>query len=68
MGKEEGLSADGEDIKSEIEKCNNDPYYFFTKYVTVDGKPATTFLSKEVFNDFFNNYSRAAGIKARRCR
>jgi hypothetical protein len=61
-------AAEVVDMKLEIEKCKNDPYYFFTKYVTVDGKPATTVLSKEVFNDFFNNYSRLTGIKARRSR
>lgn len=61
-------AAEVVNMKLEIEKCKNDPYYFFTKYVTVDGKPATTFLPRDVFNDFFNNYSRAAGIKARRSR
>jgi hypothetical protein len=46
----------------ELRKCVASPYYFFTKYVLIDGKPATTMLSEETFNDYFKamtttNYS-----------
>lgn len=65
MGKEEGLSAD---MLKEIELCKNDPHYFFTKYVTIDGKQADTYLSKQLFNDLVFNYTKALKIKAMRCR
>ena len=34
----------------EMMKCKNDPHYFATTYMTVDGKPVTTMLNKEEFN------------------
>ena len=39
----------------ELEKCKKSPYYFATKYLTVNGKPFTTLHSEEEFNKFFNN-------------
>jgi len=40
-------------IENEIKKCKDSPYYFYTTYFTVDGKPATTRHSEEDFNNFF---------------
>ncbi len=37
----------------EYKKCQEDPHYFFTTYWLVDGKPGTTHMTKEQFNDFF---------------
>lgn len=42
-----------DDIKTEIEKCNKSPYYFATKYLTVNGKPFETRLSEKIFNARF---------------
>lgn len=43
-----------EDVIEEIEKCRSNPYYFATKYLTVDGKPFTTLMTEREFNkDFF---------------
>lgn len=39
--------------QSEMEKCKASPYYFYTKYVLVDGKPFTTNLTEEEFNEEF---------------
>lgn len=39
--------------KKEAEKCNKSPYYFYTHYFMVNGKPATTILSEEEFNKQF---------------
>lgn len=45
------------EIEEEILKCKNSPYYFATKYLTVEYKgemkPFTTPLSEEEFNDMF---------------
>lgn len=38
----------------EYEKCKNDPHYFATTYIVIDGKPFTTRLAKHHFNSFFN--------------
>jgi len=39
-----------EEQKEEYNKCRNSPYYFMTKYMTVNGKPFTTELTEEEFN------------------
>lgn len=39
--------------KEESEKCKASPYYFYTTYYWVNGKPATTMLSEEEFNNQF---------------
>lgn len=48
-------------INDEIKKCNESPYYFCTKYLTVTfaGKtiPFTTPLSEEEFNKLFKKYT-----------
>ncbi len=41
------------DWDAEYKKCLEDPHHFFTTYWMVDGKPATTHMTKEQFNDFF---------------
>lgn len=40
-------------IVEECKKCAESPWYFATKYLTIDGKPFTTLLSEEEFNDVF---------------
>lgn len=42
-----------EENNQEFEKCKQNPYYFYTKYFTVNGKKATTSLSEEEFNELF---------------
>lgn len=39
--------------KEEYQKCLASPYYHYTTYFLVNGKPATTHLTEEQFNDFF---------------
>ena len=39
--------------EQELHKCKINPYYFYTKYMTVNGKPCTTRLSEQDFNDYF---------------
>lgn len=39
--------------KHECEKCMVDPHYFFTKYLTINGKSATTLYTKEEFNKYY---------------
>jgi len=41
------------DWEKEYKKCIGNPYYFYTTYVLVNGKQATTMLSKEEFNKYF---------------
>lgn len=35
---------------AEMEKCKNDPHYFVTTYMTINGNPIITMLDKEAFN------------------
>ena len=44
-----------EAFEIEIVKCRDNPYYFATNYLTVNGKPFTTPLSEKAFNSYFNN-------------
>lgn len=39
--------------EAEYKKCKEDPHHFFTTYWLVNGKPATTHMSKNEFNEFF---------------
>jgi hypothetical protein len=41
------------EIKNELEKCKKSPYYFYTTYWLINGRPATTLLSEEEFNKYF---------------
>lgn len=40
--------------KEEIQRCIKSPYYFATKYLTVNGKPFRTLYGELDFNKFFN--------------
>jgi hypothetical protein len=40
----------------EYGKCLESPWYFFTKYAVVDGKPPVTPLNEEAFNALFYKY------------
>lgn len=42
--------------QDEIQKCKASPYYFYTHYFIINGKPATTVLTEEEFNIRFNKY------------
>jgi len=42
-------------LKKEIEKCKKSPYYFYTHYVQINGKPATTKYTEKEFNEIFFN-------------
>lgn len=41
---------------SELRKCKDSPYYFATRYVTVDGKPFRTSLTEQQFNRQFQSF------------
>jgi hypothetical protein len=58
------LSSDKQfELFSEIEKCKNDPYYFFTHYITVNGQLATTEMSKDHFNSLFLQVMQSPGVE-----
>jgi len=40
----------------ELEKCKASPYYFATKYMTLNGNTFTTHLTEEQFNTLFNSF------------
>lgn len=44
-------------IKEELDKCKDNPYYFATRYLTVNGKPFTTGLREHQFNAMFKALS-----------
>ena len=46
------------DWKKEMEKCKASPYYYFTTYWIVDGKPGVTPLSEEEFNEEYREMER----------
>lgn len=46
-----------EEWLQDFEKCKQSPYYFMTRYWQIDGKPFTTPLSKEQFNEIVNELS-----------
>ncbi len=39
--------------QEEIEKCKASPYYFYTHYFLINGKPATTTMTETEFNNHF---------------
>lgn len=38
-------------FREEFNKCKENPYYFATKYLTINGKRFTTSLSEKDFNN-----------------
>lgn len=40
--------------EQELIKCKESPYYYATTYLQINGKPFTTILTEDEFNDFFN--------------
>ena len=40
-------------LKGELERCKSSPYYFYTHYIKINGKKATTNLSEKEFNERF---------------
>ena len=52
----EPIARNGVFDKEEFEKCVKNPYYFYTTYVTINGKPATTMQSEEEFNKEFKSW------------
>lgn len=49
--------------QEEMQKCKDNPYYYFTTYITINGEPATTNLTEEQFNKQFRELT---GSKRRR--
>ena len=47
------------EIEEEMEKCKNNPYYFYTTYITIDGKKPEVWMSEEDFNGLFKTISFA---------
>lgn len=41
--------------KEELERIKNSPYYFYTNFFIVEGRPATTHLNEEEFNKEWEN-------------
>lgn len=41
---------------NELEKCTLSPYYFATKYMTINGDSYKTNLTEEQFNILFNSF------------
>lgn len=39
----------------EMRKCKDSPYYLFTTYMVIDGKPCTTHLDEEQFNKWIKD-------------
>lgn len=37
----------------EFNKCTENPYYFATKYLTINGRKFTTMLTESEFNDIY---------------
>ena len=44
-------------IRDEYNKCKSNPYYFFTHYWKINGKPATTSMSEEEFNKLIKKHT-----------
>ena len=42
------------EIKEEMEKCKNDPYYFYSEYCRLDGE--TPSISEDRFKDMMEEY------------
>lgn len=42
---------------SELKKCEENPYYFFTTYVTVDNRPVETYLTEKEFNNLWKKWN-----------
>lgn len=42
------------EIGRELEKCENDPYYFYTEYCRIDGERPE--ISEERFNEVWKQY------------
>jgi len=38
----------------ELLKCYESPWYFATKYIRINGKPFTTNLTEEEFNELYS--------------
>ena len=43
--------------EEEYNKCKANPYYFATKYVTVNSKPFATNMNEEEFNTFARQFN-----------
>lgn len=43
------------ELYEERKRCMNSPHYFFTRYVLIDGKPVTTNLEENEFNELFKS-------------
>lgn len=46
------------DWNSELEKCRNSFYYFFSNYFLVGGEKVKTKYSEKEINEMWNNYKR----------
>lgn len=51
-----------EEWLQEYEKCKTNPYYYATKYLTINGKPFTTLLTEEQFNNEFKSLQNGTYI------
>jgi len=44
------------ELLPELIKCRENPYYFATKYLKIQGKPFTTYLNEDQFNELIKKY------------
>lgn len=44
------------ELLPELIKCRENPYYFATKYLKIQGKPFTTYLNENQFNELIKKY------------
>jgi hypothetical protein len=55
-----------EEILAEISKCKQNPYYFATKYIRINGQPFTTHLTESSFNKLVKDYERVRRVSDKR--
>lgn len=50
----------GKDPEKELEKCKKSPYYFATKYLTINGEPFRTRYAEKEFNKMTKQFLKLA--------
>lgn len=58
--KDKSIQPRGENNPSELDKCKNDPVYWFQKYGRIDGNPPPPLT--EIEKSVLDGYMRGAGI------
>ena len=45
-----GLISEAVYLKEELRRCKESPWYFYTNYLTIDGKKGKTMMTEDEFN------------------